>query len=42
MKFFHRKAAAKARKNRIKWLHVDESRITHNRKEMEGLTTSFF
>jgi hypothetical protein len=41
-KFFHHKAAARAKKNRIKRLRDDDNWITQNKKEMEGLTISFF
>jgi cytidylate kinase len=42
-KFFHLKAVARARKNRIKRLRDDDDdRITHDMKEIEGLTTSVF
>jgi hypothetical protein len=41
-KFFHRKAAARAKKNTIKRLRSDDNQVTQDREEMEVLTTNFF
>jgi hypothetical protein len=41
-KFFHRKAAGRAKKNKITRLRTDDGRITKNKKEMGSMTMDFF
>jgi len=40
--FFHRKAAWRAKKNKIRRLKAEDSRYIENKKEMEEMTTTFF
>jgi hypothetical protein len=40
-KFFHRKAATRAKKNTIKRLQNDDNQLTQDRKKMETLTINF-
>lgn len=39
--FFHRKAASRAKKNKIKRLTAEDSRYIENKGEMEAMTRSF-
>jgi hypothetical protein len=41
-KYFHHKAAARAKKNKIKRSKGDDGRTTHDKKEMETLATKIF
>jgi hypothetical protein len=41
-KYFHRKAATGARRNRIKRLIKDDGQATENKVEMEKMVTNFF
>jgi hypothetical protein len=41
-KFFHRKVAGRAKKNKIKLLKKEDGVITKDKKEMESLARSFF
>jgi hypothetical protein len=41
-KYFHRKATAKAKKNRVKRLRKDDGQVTQDKKEMEHMVTNFF
>jgi hypothetical protein len=40
--FFHRKAAGRGKKNKIELWRKDDGMITKVKKEMEGMTTTFF
>jgi hypothetical protein len=41
-KYFHQKAAGRAKKNTIKLLKKHDGQVTRDKKEMESLTTNFF
>jgi hypothetical protein len=41
-KYFHRKAARRAKKNTIKFLKKSDGQLTKDRKEMENMATVFF
>ena len=40
--FFHRKAAWRAKKNKIRRLKAEDGRYIENKKEMEEMATTFF
>jgi hypothetical protein len=42
MKFFHRKATRRAKKNKIKLLKKDNGEVTKEKKEMESMARDFF
>jgi hypothetical protein len=42
MKYFHRKAADRKKKNTIKLLRKNDGEITKDMKEMESMATDFF
>jgi hypothetical protein len=42
MKYFHRRAAHRAKKNRIKLLRKEDAQTTKIKAEMEGMTQEFF
>jgi hypothetical protein len=41
-KFFHMKAAGRAKKNKIKCLRRDDDQLTEDKKEIEGMACKFF
>jgi hypothetical protein len=41
-KFFHRKAAGRAKKNKVKGLQKGDGHLTKDRGEMEQMTHDFF
>jgi hypothetical protein len=41
-KFFHRKAASRAKKNKIKLLKKGNGEVTKEKKEMESMARDFF
>jgi hypothetical protein len=42
MKYLHRKAAGKQKKNKIKYVKKEDLQITKNKREMEAMACNFF
>jgi hypothetical protein len=40
--YFHRKAAGRAKNNKVNMLRREDGQVTRDRKEIEALTTNFF